>query len=166
MREQLGHGEQRFEVVSIPGSAGQATVRIDGTEQSVTDLRVEGSRLRFSIAGQHYVFDACVEHERIQLKRGSAYYSFSRIEEGSEDEGRADGAALSSRMPGTVLRTLVAPGTAVSAGTALVILEAMKMEHTIEAPQAGVVNGYPHAEGARVMPGDLLVDFSPADTAG
>ncbi|MCB1187168.1 hypothetical protein KDL29_08390 [bacterium] len=162
MREQFGHGDERFEVVAIPGSAGNASVRIDGNEYSVSALVVSGSRISFTLEGRQYTFDAAVEHERIQLKRGTAYYSFSRIEEGSEDEGRQDGAALSSRMPGTVLRTLVAAGTDVKAGTALVILEAMKMEHTIEAPVDGTVNGYPHPEGSRVMPGDLLVDFSPA----
>lgn len=159
MRETFSHGTERFEVVTIPGSDGRASVRLDGEEFVVEGVQVEGCRLSFTYAGTRYGFDVCVEHERVQLKRGSTYYSFGRVEEGSEDSRSAGEEALHSRMPGTVLRTLVSPGTEVSAGTALVILEAMKMEHTIEAPLDGVVNGYPHGEGERVMPGDLLVDF-------
>ncbi len=166
MREQFSHGSERFELVCIPGSEGRAVLRIDGAAFSVSDLQVDDCRISFMYEGRIYRYDVCVEHERVQLKRDSSYYSFGRIEEGSEDEQSADESALLSRMPGTVLRTLVQPGQWVTAGTALVILEAMKMEHTIEAPLDGVVNGYPHAEGTRVMPGDLLVDFSREEQAG
>jgi acetyl-CoA/propionyl-CoA carboxylase biotin carboxyl carrier protein len=43
-------------------------------------------------------------------------------------------------MPGTVLVVKVARGDVVSAGTPLLIVEAMKMEHTITAPVDGVVS--------------------------
>jgi biotin carboxyl carrier protein len=64
-------------------------------------------------------------------------------------------------MPGKVLQLLVTPGSPVEAGTPLLILEAMKMEHQVVSPADGVLNGYPVHEGQRVMPGDLLADFSP-----
>ena len=44
-------------------------------------------------------------------------------------------------MPGLILKVLVKPGQKVRAHQALVVLEAMKMEHTIEAPHDGVVKG-------------------------
>ena len=44
-------------------------------------------------------------------------------------------------MPGTVLRVEVEPGDRVAKGQAVLVLEAMKMEHQIAAPAAGVVSG-------------------------
>ena len=50
--------------------------------------------------------------------------------------GEAD---LRSPMPGTVIAVYVAKGATVEAGTPLLVVEAMKMEHTIRAPHAGTV---------------------------
>jgi propionyl-CoA carboxylase alpha chain len=42
-------------------------------------------------------------------------------------------------MPGTVVRIAVSPGERVAAGAPVVVVEAMKMEHTVRAPHGGVV---------------------------
>lgn len=144
----------------LPAHDGNAVLRLAGTEYSVSAVKLSGNCLSFEYAGIRHSFDVSVEPQRVQLKCKARCYSFGRIEEGSEDTGSQDANVLLSRMPGTVLRLLVAPGSRVSQGQALVILEAMKMEHEIEAPADGIVNGFPHAEGSRVMPGDLLVEFS------
>ena len=60
-------------------------------------------------------------------------------------------------MPGTVLDVKVSPGQQVAEGDLLVILEAMKMENEIMAPQAGTVDTIPAAKGAAVNSGDVLV---------
>jgi acetyl-CoA/propionyl-CoA carboxylase biotin carboxyl carrier protein len=52
----------------------------------------------------------------------------------------AGGGPVTSPMPGTVLVVKVAKGDVVSAGTPLIVVEAMKMEHTITAPVDGVVS--------------------------
>jgi acetyl-CoA/propionyl-CoA carboxylase biotin carboxyl carrier protein len=52
----------------------------------------------------------------------------------------ASGGPLTSPMPGTVLDVRVAVGAEVTAGTPLLVVEAMKMEHTITAPVDGVVS--------------------------
>ncbi len=66
---------------------------------------------------------------------------------------------LHAPMPGTVLSFLVEPGTEVEQGTPLLIIEAMKMEHTVKAPSAGRVNGFKYAVGDQVGDGAELVDF-------
>ena len=89
---------------------------------------------------------------------GVHYHRLPRIEEGAAaQDDSAD--ELTSKMPGTVLKHLVVAGTEVARGTAVLILEAMKMEHEVCAPEDGTVTGFPFAEGERVMPGDLLVEF-------
>jgi 3-methylcrotonyl-CoA carboxylase alpha subunit len=57
-----------------------------------------------------------------------------------------------------VVRVLVEVGQSVEAGTPLMLLEAMKMEHTIKAPAAGVISAVNFAAGDQVSEGvDLLV---------
>jgi len=77
----------------------------------------------------------------------------------------ADAAAgrLSAPMPGRVVQLLVAPGAAVRGGQPLVVVEAMKMEHTIAAPRDGVVEAVRCAAGDLVEEGaELIVLAEPA----
>ena len=55
-----------------------------------------------------------------------------------------------------MVQWLVQPGEAVAAGDVLLILEAMKMEHEVHAPQAGRVQFHFYAAGEAVAEGDLL----------
>ncbi|NWA85755.1 acetyl/propionyl/methylcrotonyl-CoA carboxylase subunit alpha [Pseudomonas sp. D2002] len=70
---------------------------------------------------------------------------------------------LTAPMNGSIVRVLVEVGQAVEAGTQLVVLEAMKMEHSIRAPQAGVVKALFCQEGEMVAEGSALVEL---ETAG
>jgi len=69
---------------------------------------------------------------------------------------------LSAPMNGSIVRVLVEVGQSVEAGTALVVLEAMKMEHSIRAPQAGVVKALYCGEGEMVSEGHVLVELDDA----
>ena len=57
------------------------------------------------------------------------------------------------------MSVLVRPGEKVEKGKALIVLEAMKMEHTIAAPIAGVVTAVNYGVGDRVPEGADLVDL-------
>ena len=59
-------------------------------------------------------------------------------------------------MPGNILDVRVQPGTSVKAGDTLMILEAMKMENEISAPQDGTIASVNVAKGDTVNSGDLL----------
>ena len=63
---------------------------------------------------------------------------------------------VESPMPGTILDVKVQVGAQVKAGDILCILEAMKMENEILAPQDGTVKSVV-AKGATVNTGDILV---------
>jgi acetyl/propionyl-CoA carboxylase alpha subunit len=64
--------------------------------------------------------------------------------------------SLLAPMPGTVVRVLGEPGTQVEAGQPLVVLEAMKMEHTVAAPGDGVLGEVRVAAGDQVDTGQVL----------
>jgi len=72
-------------------------------------------------------------------------------------------AAAASRivapMPGTVTRILAAPGTNLQRGTPLLVLEAMKMEHTVRAPADGRLKALRCAVGDVLQEGAELADF-------
>ncbi len=72
--------------------------------------------------------------------------------------GGADG-GLTAPMPGKIIALLAEPGARLNKGAALLILEAMKMEHTIAAPFAGLVKAFRCAVGDQVKEGAELVDF-------
>jgi len=63
-------------------------------------------------------------------------------------------------MPGKVVKVLAKEGDSVKAGQPVVILEAMKMEHVINAPITGKVVSLKFAEGEQVGSGDVLAEFS------
>ncbi|UXZ44606.1 acetyl/propionyl/methylcrotonyl-CoA carboxylase subunit alpha [Pseudomonas soli] len=69
---------------------------------------------------------------------------------------------LGAPMNGSIVRVLVEPGQVVEAGTALVVLEAMKMEHSIRAPHDGTVKALFCQEGDMVSEGTVLVELEEA----
>jgi 3-methylcrotonyl-CoA carboxylase alpha subunit len=78
-------------------------------------------------------------------------------------------AAAASRvvapMPGTVTRILAEPGAKLQRGAPLLVLEAMKMEHTLRAPADGTLKALKCAAGDFVQEGTELADFEPAADA-
>lgn len=84
-------------------------------------------------------------------------YKWERIEPGST--GAEDDGGLVAPMPGKVLEVLVSQGDAVEAGTPLMVLEAMKMEHRIVAATDGTVVAVHYGAGDQVAQGAVLLDL-------
>ncbi len=68
-------------------------------------------------------------------------------------------------MPGTILALLAKPGETLDAGTPMLILEAMKMEHTLRFPARGLVARYFCAVGDFVAEGAVLAEFEAEQAA-
>jgi 3-methylcrotonyl-CoA carboxylase alpha subunit len=77
-------------------------------------------------------------------------------------EAEAEGGRLTAPMPGKVVAVLAAKGQEVKKGDALVIMEAMKMEHTIAAPHDGVIDDILYSVGDQVADGAPLLAFKTA----
>jgi 3-methylcrotonyl-CoA carboxylase alpha subunit len=73
------------------------------------------------------------------------------------------GGKLTAPMPGKVIAVMVKVGDEVKKGRPLVILEAMKMEHTIVAPVDGIVSQVNFKVGEQVSDGDALLAFEIAE---
>ncbi len=109
-----------------------------------------------------------MRHSVQAIRRGAALYlewqgvlrEVRRVDPIAEVQGsHAHPGGLAAPMNGSIVRVLVEPGQAVEAGTTLVVLEAMKMEHAIRAPRTGVVSALYGSEGELVAEGTLLVEL-------
>jgi 3-methylcrotonyl-CoA carboxylase alpha subunit len=96
----------------------------------------------------HWVF---VDGQVIELIKTDLY--------AGDASASVQGGSLRAPMPGKIVAHLAQLGAIVEAGTALLVMEAMKMEHTLHAPSQGVVKGYPFPAGAQVTDGAVLIDF-------
>ena len=79
---------------------------------------------------------------------------------------RSAAGSLLAPMPGTVVRVAVEQGDEVSAGTTVLVLEAMKMEHAVTAPHDGLVVELRAAAGETVDTGAVLAVVTALDAAG
>jgi propionyl-CoA carboxylase alpha chain len=77
----------------------------------------------------------------------------------------AEPGSLLAPMPGSVVRTDAAVGDRVTAGQVVLVLEAMKMEHQIRAPTAGLLAELRVSPGTQVSAGDVLALVTSDETA-
>ena len=85
------------------------------------------------------------------------HWTLALKEELDEVDVDAVSGSLAAPMPGRVIKVLVQPGAKVTRGEPLLILEAMKMEHTITAPAQGTVREIHYAAGEQVLEGAELI---------
>jgi 3-methylcrotonyl-CoA carboxylase alpha subunit len=78
--------------------------------------------------------------------------------DGEIETGGAD--RITAPMPGKVVAVLATEGQAVRRGDALIVLEAMKMEHTMTAPRDGAIAFLGAAAGDQIAEGAVLVRFA------
>jgi len=78
---------------------------------------------------------------------------------GRSSDAKAAAGTLLAPMHGRITQVLVAPGGTVAAGALLVVLEAMKMEHQIRAPRAGIVAALHAKTGDQVAARQCLVEM-------
>ena len=138
--------------VRVQGRAHDARVAVGDDEPVPASLRAEDGGLVLTFGGRTVAFAAAREGQTLWLGRGGRTWALAehvRAETGTATSAAGDG-VLRSPMPGTVLAVKAAEGDRVAEGQPLVVVEAMKMEHTVTAPIAGVVAQLPARQGAQV----------------
>ena len=133
--------------LELPGGRVMAKGELDGDGRLAVDL--DGARMLGQVVrrgNELTVFVQGTSH-RLQLEALEAL-----------DDAAATG-SLTSPMPGSVIDVLVKAGERVEKGAPLMLIEAMKMEHTIAAPAAGRVREIFFAKGDLVKEGVELLGF-------
>jgi acetyl-CoA/propionyl-CoA carboxylase biotin carboxyl carrier protein len=131
----------RTDHVHITGSPGAATVRIEDGESRSLRADLTGRRLVVTLDGMRTEYTVAAEDSKIWLAGGGATAVLEEVREAPvrpDDEHSGD-AELTSPMPGTIAAVGVEDAADVAAGTVVVTVEAMKMEHALTAPVDGVV---------------------------
>jgi 3-methylcrotonyl-CoA carboxylase alpha subunit len=118
-------------------------------------LEAEGHRRRATLARTHDGFT-------LYLPEGACHFQRVAPDTGEADHGAGDDGLLAP-MNGTIVALLVEPGTTVEAQAPLLVMEAMKMEHTLRAPKSGTVTAFHFQPGDLVDGGALLMDFESSE---
>ncbi|MCW1936959.1 acetyl/propionyl/methylcrotonyl-CoA carboxylase subunit alpha [Pseudomonas sp. MDMC_285] len=123
---------------------------------------LQDEELLADIDGTRQRLRAIRKGETLYLQWQGELHAITRFDPiAAAEASHAQQGGLSAPMNGSIVRVLVEPGQAVEAGTALVVLEAMKMEHSIRAPEAGTVKALYCREGEMVSEGAVLVELEP-----
>ncbi len=135
-------------------------ITLAGQSTAVRGKKLEGDRFAVELDDRRLIASViAVDDKRSVFLHGSTYTLLRDDPLHRVDAGDSHGGGLTAPMPGKVVALLAQPGQKVDKGTPLLILEAMKMEHTITAPAAGTVKAFCYEPGEQVSDGAALVEF-------
>ena len=148
----------------------------DESEAGVLEVRWHGGRDGYRLAGRDDVhvttagadrvvldaggltraFAVAVNGDRVDVESSLGHSALVRLPRFTDPADQVATGSLLAPMPGSVISVAVAVGDTVSAGQTVLVLEAMKMQHTVAAPHDGVVTDLPVAVGDQVAAGAVL----------
>jgi biotin carboxyl carrier protein len=117
----------------------------------LVDAEIDGVRRRYRVK-------CCGAHHFVDSALGST--ALHEVERFPDPSAAQEAGSLLAPMPGAVVRIEVIEGTAVTADTPIIVLEAMKMEHTVRAPVDGVIATIAVTAGDQVESGQVLAVVS------
>ena len=150
-----------IEMVSIDNLASGCRLKIRGIDFNVTEHTVAGTQIRFTANGIAHRAIVLAHQEKFSVLLSSSRHHLRLVDpfhfEPSEDtnDGR-----LTAMMPGRVVKVMANAGDKIKKGQALIIMEAMKMEHTIVSPRDGVVERVAFKVGDMVPADAVLFAFA------
>ncbi len=135
------HAGARTDHVYLTGRPQAATAVVEDGDPRTLTVSLDGDRLVVTLDGLRTDYLVAATDGQIWLARAGLTAMVDEVREAPvrpDDEHTGD-AELVSPMPGSVVAVGVEDGTDVDAGAVVVAVEAMKMEHALTAPVAGVV---------------------------
>jgi len=140
-------------------AAGDAWIVEALGESMAASIATERESPAFDIAGAHVAAEVVPLGDERHVFCGGEVHRLRLVDPlAHAGEEPREGGHLTAPMSGAIVAVLVKPGDAVSRGAPLLILEAMKMEHTIVAPTAGIVSAIHYHQGDQVPEGADLID--------
>lgn len=131
-------------------------LNINGNDYQVAVNDLNGNRADVTVNGTNYTVTLDQEKAVAAKPVAVAAPAPAQPAPAAAAKPAAGGGAVKSPLPGVILDIKVAVGDAVKVGQRLMVLEAMKMETPINAPEAGVLAKLEVAEGQQVQSGALL----------
>lgn len=151
--------ETCFSVRIAPRSLHQFEMTFLNLEAPASEWNLSCTADRISIVNQHEAHHCYYEHitDNITLYLPQGAITLQQKTYQQHQSNATMHGQLTAPMPGTIVAILKQVGDTVASGDALLILEAMKMEHTIRAPYAGKVQEIFYSVGAQVPDSVTLV---------
>ncbi|MGK2880216.1 MAG: biotin carboxylase N-terminal domain-containing protein [Mycobacterium sp.] len=141
-------------------------VEVDGKPiEDITVLAQRPDRVVLETGGLRRGYDVLLDGDVAYVDSPAGSTTFTRMPRFLDPSTLKPAGSLMAPMPGSVIRLPVSAGDTVTAGQALVVLEAMKMEHTIASPIDGIVAELSVEVGQQVSTGDALAVVGAADGA-
>jgi propionyl-CoA carboxylase alpha chain len=141
------------------GRSGFASADPDVTVVSVTPDRVVLER-----DGTASAYDVLVHGDRVDVESARGHVALTRKPRFVDPAQQLAEGSLVAPMPGTVVAVRARVDDHVTSGQPVLVLEAMKMQHTIAAPYDGVVGEIPVQVGEQVTAGAVLAVVHPHET--
>jgi 3-methylcrotonyl-CoA carboxylase alpha subunit len=137
-----------------------AIVSIAGVRRELRLGPAEGERIQLALDGETCFARVARLGDRLSVTTPHGRHALERVDPFHYEPSDAlPDARLTALMPGRVVKVLAAEGVAVKKGEPLMILEAMKMEHTIVSPREGVIARVVFSENDLVPADALLFAF-------
>ena len=146
--EEIGTTEQRRFLISVENKTVMAAGELAG---NTLYADIDGYRQKVEIVPHDGMYTLFSRH-------GAMQFALAQPDLG-QDDGHAEGDEFSAPMHGVVVKLLVEADSFVKQGQPLLIMEAMKMEHTICAPRDGRVREFYFQAGEQVGGGEELLEF-------
>ncbi|MFD2205231.1 acetyl/propionyl/methylcrotonyl-CoA carboxylase subunit alpha [Kiloniella antarctica] len=150
--------QQEYPVNALYNAEG-FSLEIRGRNYHVTG-KVNGDQVEANINGHAIKASVIVYGLERHIFVHGAHYQLELFDPlvAAEDLGEDTG-GLRAPMPGKIIKLFAAVGDEVMPGDPLLVLEAMKMEHTIVAPNKGKISSFLAQENEQVNEGDVLVEL-------
>jgi len=129
---------------------GELELAIGGKPTRISRFGVDGDRVWFVAGGHRRSLRVARAGARAWVLSEGQLFAFVEQPRFAEPGRDAVAGGLTAPMPGKVVKVLVTEGQEVAANAPLVVLEAMKMEHTVRATAAGTVRAIAVAVGDQV----------------
>ncbi len=152
--------DSAIEVVSIKSIPSGYRLNLRGNEFNVSKYSAEGNAIRFIANGTGYRATVLAHEEQFSVLLASTRHHLRLVDPFHfEASGETNDGRLTAMMPGRVVKVMAGAGDTVKKGQALIIMEAMKMEHTILSPREGVVERVAFKVGDMVPADAVLFAF-------
>jgi len=158
-------------VLEVTKAGDGYKVVIDGRELDVDAVHLKGGSLSVLAGTRSARCDIQPGKDgKVSVLLGDTVHELELLDErrmrmrGTAGKFSAEGPQrIDSPMPGKVVRVLCKVGDEVTEGQGLIVVEAMKMEHTLTAPYDGVVSRIVFGLKDRVQAGAVLVELAPSE---
>jgi len=131
-------------------------IAVDGEPLTIELVSATPERVVLDVDGVRRAFAVHRTDEAVYVDDPAGSAALGRVPRFPDPNAHAAAGSLLAPMPGAVVRVAAAAGDRVTAGQALVVLEAMKMEHTVAAPLDGVLTALHVQPGDQVESGQAL----------